>query len=173
MKIRHSVILLVVASAFFDIFILSIFGIGEAFASGERVRVACLDMVRNQALTNENHLSAQERDLQSLRAHILLARERAYKAELPDRMSSFSGGSEHDVIVPVSLPDSHAFYLDSGTDVFRLMLDFPGERTHAVREFSFISPLSRKQNMSTKTLQISFLRTEVILVRQCLIANHI
>ncbi|MBK8204599.1 MAG: hypothetical protein IPK68_20595 [Bdellovibrionales bacterium] len=126
MKIKHSVILLVVASAFLNIFFLSIFGISEAFASGERVRVACLDIVRNQGLTNGNHLSAQTGKLQSFRAHILREREKAYQAELSDRMSSFFVGREHDMILPVSLPDSHAFYLDSGADVFRLMLDFPG-----------------------------------------------
>lgn len=126
MKIRCSVILLVVASGFFDNSYLSKVGTGKSLASGERGRVACLDLVRDPASTIGNPLSAQERDSQSFRAHIFREREKTYQTELPDRMSSFFGGREHDMILPVSLPDSHAFYLDSGADVFRLMLDFPG-----------------------------------------------
>lgn len=158
MKIRYAAILLIVIFGFFDNFFLSILGVdGKAFAAAERVRVACLDLVRQRGTTTGNLHSPRESDLQIFRRHIFRAREKAYQAEISDRIGSFFGGNEHDMIVPISVPDSHAFYLDSGTDVFRLMLDFPG-----AENYHLLLAVDSGQDMDQRLVQSIKMRLETM-----------
>ncbi|MBK7845718.1 MAG: hypothetical protein IPJ71_18945 [Bdellovibrionales bacterium] len=158
MKTRYAAILLILVFGFFGKFFLSILGIdGKAFAGGESVRSACLDFVRQRGPTNEKLHSERESDLQIFRNHIFRAREKAYQAEFPDRIGSFFGGNEHDMIVPVSVPDSHAFYFDSGADVFRLMLDFPG-----AENYHLLLAVDSGQDMDQRLVQSIKMRLETM-----------
>lgn len=158
MNIRYAAILLIVVFGFFDNLFLSILGIdGKAFAAGEKVRVACLDLVRKRGSTTGNLHIPRLSDLQIFRMHIIRAREKAYRAELTDRIGSFFGGNEHDMIVPVSVPDSHAFYFDSGVDVFRLMADFPG-----AENYHLLLAVDSGQDMAPRLVRSMKMRLEAM-----------